>query len=102
MGLKHIDEVMQVQDQIDHISCYDARLMANRDDTLFVDVRERSAFESGHITGSVHCDRGLLEFYVADGSPMQLSHLRGCLTKIILFIVMVASKVYWLPRRFKT
>ena len=77
MGLKHIDEVMQVQDQIDHISCYDARLMANRDDTLFVDVRERSAFESGHITGSVHCDRGLLEFYVADGSPMQLESFKG-------------------------
>ena len=77
MGLKHIDEVMQVQDQIEHIACYDARKLVDRDDVLFVDVRDQSSFDQGHITGAVHCARGLLEFYIANGSPMQLEVFKG-------------------------
>lgn len=75
--IKHIDEVMQVQDQVENISCFDAKKMVDRDDVLFVDVRGKDQFLSGHITGSVNCDRGLLEFYVADGSPMQLEVFIG-------------------------
>lgn len=75
--VKHIDEVMQVQDQVENISCFDAKKMMHRDDVIFVDVRGKEHFLSGHITGSVHCERGLLEFYVADGSPMQLEVFTG-------------------------
>lgn len=77
MTLKHIDEVMQVQDQIQHISCYDARALADRDDVLFVDVRNLNHFQTGHITGAVHCERGMLEFLAADGSAMQLEVFKG-------------------------
>ncbi|MEC8882659.1 MAG: rhodanese-like domain-containing protein [Pseudomonadota bacterium] len=77
MALKHIDVVMQVQDQVENISCYDARLLMNKEDVLFVDVRNKEGFLQGHITGAVHCERGMLEFLVADGSPMQLEVFKG-------------------------
>ena len=77
MVLKHLDEVMQVQDQVENISCYDARLLMNKDNVLFVDVRNEAGFLQGHIMGAVHCDRGMLEFLVADGSPMQLEVFKG-------------------------
>ena len=72
MSVKHIDQVMQVQDQVVNVSCHEARLLIERDDVLFIDVRDKESFSQGHIVGSVHCDRGMLEFYVADGSPMQM------------------------------
>lgn len=75
--VKHIDAVMQVQDQITHIDSMEASALMNRDDVLFIDVRNQAAFDEGHITGSVHCERGMLEFYVADGSPMQLEVFKG-------------------------
>ena len=75
--LKHIDSVMQVQEQVVHLSCYEARQYLHRDDVLFVDVREHEQFNAGHIMGAVHCPRGLLEFMVAEGSPMQLEVFRG-------------------------
>ena len=77
MGIKHIDAVMQVQDQIEHISSFDARKRAEHDDVVFIDVRDRSDFEQGHITGATHCPRGYLEFHVAEGSPMQLEAFKG-------------------------
>jgi len=77
MVLKHIDAVMQVQDQIENISCFDAKKLVDHDDVLFVDVRDKEHFEQGHITGAMHCPRGFIEFYVADGSPMQLEAFKG-------------------------
>jgi len=70
-------ELMKVQEQIKHISCEEARNLLDKDDVLFVDVRSIKSFESGHITGSAHCERGVLEFLVADDSPMQLQVFHG-------------------------
>ena len=77
MVIKHIDAVMQVQDQVENISPFDAKQLLSRDDVAFIDVRDRSDFDHGHITGACHCPRGYLEFYVAEGSPMQLEVFKG-------------------------
>ena len=75
--LKHIDAVMQVQSQVEHLACDKAYQLRQRDDVLFVDVRDQDQYNAGHILGAVHCPRGLLEFLVAEGSPMQLEVFRG-------------------------
>lgn len=70
--IKHINEVMAVSDQIKHTSCSEAKSI-DPQDTLFIDVRSKEAFTAGHIPNAIHCERGLLEFLVADGSPIQLN-----------------------------
>lgn len=72
-----IHEVMQVQELIKHIHCHDARKLVDKEDVLFVDVRSEKSFQEGHITGAAHCERGLLEFFVADGSQMQMEVFQG-------------------------
>ena len=69
---KHIDSIMAVQNEIAHITCAEAVDYRGRSDVLFVDVRNKEAFLAGHIPNALHCDRGILEFLVADGSPMQI------------------------------
>lgn len=70
-------ELMKVQEVIQHISCPEAKALVDRDDVLFVDVRSDSSFGAGHITGAAHCERGVLEFLVAEDSPMQMEVFQG-------------------------
>jgi glyoxylase-like metal-dependent hydrolase (beta-lactamase superfamily II)/rhodanese-related sulfurtransferase len=46
-----------------------ARLAAGTNDLLVLDVRERSAYDSGHIPGALHLPRGQLELRVNEDLP---------------------------------
>ena len=56
---------------IDTISVHDALKLVGAPDVVFVDLREPpERQQNGHIKGSVHVPRGLLEFHVDPESPM--------------------------------
>ena len=42
----------------------------------FIDVRDKETYEKGTIGNAINLERGLLEFYLADGSPLQVSELK--------------------------
>jgi rhodanese-related sulfurtransferase len=42
----------------------------------FIDVRDKETYEKGTIGNAINLERGLLEFYLADGSPLQVSEFK--------------------------
>ena len=71
--MKHISEVMNVRDTIESISVEEARNKLNDPNVQFIDVRDKETYEKGTIGNAINLERGLLEFYLADGSPLQVS-----------------------------
>jgi len=55
---------------IDTVSVHDAQQSAGSDDVVFVDVREKHEYESGHVAGSAHAPRGFLELIADPEGPM--------------------------------
>ncbi len=43
--------------------------LAGKDGVVFLDVREASEWQAGHVPGAVHVPRGLLEFKADPGLP---------------------------------
>ena len=73
---KHISEVMNVRDTIESISVEEARNKLNDPNVQFIDVRDKETYEKGTIGNAIHLERGLLEFYLADESPLQVSEFK--------------------------
>ena len=69
--MKKFDELMSVGNEIENISAEEAKKKLNDPNVQFVDVRDKESFSKGTIGNAVHMDRGLLEFYLADGSPLE-------------------------------
>ena len=69
--MKKFDELMNVSNEITNISIDEAKKKLNDPNVVFIDVRDKNSFETGSIGNAVHLDRGLLEFYLADGSPLE-------------------------------
>ena len=69
--MKKFDELMNVSKQIKNISTDEAKEKLNDPNVQFIDVRDKSSFESDTIGNAVNLERGLLEFYLADGSPLE-------------------------------
>ena len=74
--MKHISEVMNVKDTIENISVEDARNKLNDPNVQFIDVRDKETYEKGTIGNAINLERGLLEFYLADGSPLQVDEFK--------------------------
>ena len=56
--------------EVDSIAASDARILAERDDVVIVDIRDfRELEREGRIPGSFHAPRGMLEFWVDPESP---------------------------------
>ena len=52
------------------VSAEEAIELAKRDDYLLVDIRDiRELARDGRIEGAFHCPRGMLEFWLDEGSP---------------------------------
>jgi len=51
------------------ISVSDAKALLDKGDVIFLDVRTKSEYRSGHIPGAVNISRGLLEFMVGKDLP---------------------------------
>ena len=62
---------MSIGKEIENISAEDAKNKLNEPNVQFIDVRDKESFSKGTIGNAIHMDRGLLEFYLADGSPLE-------------------------------
>ena len=69
--MKKFDELMSVGSEIENISADDAKQKLNDSNVQFIDVRDKESFSRGTIGNAIHMDRGLLEFYLAEGSPLE-------------------------------
>ena len=69
--MKKFDELMSVGKEIENISAKQAKDKLNNPNVQFIDVRDKESFTKGTIGNAIHMDRGLLEFYLADGSPLE-------------------------------
>ena len=69
--MKKFEDVMKVTSEIDNISVDDAKKKLDDANVQFIDVRDKESFEKGSIGNAMHLDRGLLEFYLAEGSPLE-------------------------------
>ena len=69
--MKKFDDLMSVSKKIENISATDAKKKINNPNVQFIDVRDKESFSKGTIGNAIHMDRGLLEFYLADGSPLE-------------------------------
>ena len=69
--MKKFDELMSVKNEIENITAEDAKQKLNDSNVQFIDVRDKESFSKGTIGHAIHMDRGLLEFYLAEGSPLE-------------------------------
>ena len=69
--MKKFDELMSVGSEIENITAEQAKQKLNDSNVQFIDVRDKESFSKGTIGNAIHMDRGLLEFYLAEGSPIE-------------------------------
>jgi len=69
--MKKFDELMNISNEIINISVDEAKEKLNDPNVQFIDVRDKSSFEAETIGNALNLERGLLEFYMADGSPLE-------------------------------
>ena len=69
--MKKFNDLMSVSKEIENISASDAKNKLNDPNVQFIDVRDKESYSKGTIGNAIHLDRGLLEFYLADGSPLE-------------------------------
>ena len=69
--MKKFDELMSVGSEIENITAEDAKKKLNDPNVQFIDVRDKDRFSNGTIGNAIQMDRGLLEFYLAEGSPLE-------------------------------
>ena len=72
--MKKFEDLMKVSNEIENISVEDAKKKLNDPNVQFIDVRDKSSFEKGTIGNAIHLERGLLEFFLAEGSPLAVSY----------------------------
>ena len=69
--MKKFDELMKISNEITNLSIEEAKEKLNDPNVQFIDVRDKGNFEAETIGNAVNLERGLLEFYLADGSPLE-------------------------------
>ena len=69
--MKKFDELMSVSNEITNISVDEAKEKLKDPNVQFIDVRDKSSFDSETIGNAINLERGLLEFYLAEGSPLE-------------------------------
>jgi rhodanese-related sulfurtransferase len=69
--MKKFDDLMKISNEITSISVDEAKKKLNDPNVQFIDVRDKKSFETETIGNAVNLERGLLEFYLADGSPLE-------------------------------
>ena len=62
---------MTVKNEIENISASEAKEKLNDPNVQFIDVRNKESFDKGTIGNAIHLDRAFLEFYLAEGSPLE-------------------------------
>ena len=62
---------MNVKNEIENISASQAKEKINDPNVQFIDVRDKESFDKGTIGNAMQLDRAFLEFYLAEGSPLE-------------------------------
>ena len=69
--MKKFDDLMQVKNEIQNISATEAKDKLNDPNVQFIDVRDKESFSKGTIGNAINLDKAFLEFYLAEGSPLE-------------------------------
>ena len=69
--MKKFEDLMSVKNEIENISATEAKEKLNDPNVQFIDVRDKESFSKGTIGNAIHLDRAFLEFYLAEGSPLE-------------------------------
>ena len=69
--MKKFDDLMSVKNEIENISAEEAKERLNAPNVQFIDVWDNESFSKGTIGNAMHLDRAFLEFYLAEGSPLE-------------------------------
>ncbi len=69
--MKKFDELMSVKNEIENITASEAESKLNDPNVQFIDVRDKDSYAKGTIGNAIHLDKAFLEFYLADGSPLE-------------------------------
>ncbi|MEO9530775.1 rhodanese-like domain-containing protein [Roseibium sp.] len=70
LKLSSADMVARARARIEEVETAEAIALVNDPDVVFVDIRDvRERQKLGFIPGSVHCPRGMIEFWVDPESP---------------------------------
>ena len=69
--MEKFEDLMSVKNEIENISASEAKEKLNDPNVQFIDVRDKESFAKGTIGNAIHLDRAFLEFYLAEGSPLE-------------------------------
>ena len=69
--MKKFEDLMSVKNEIENISASEAKEKLNDPNVQFIDVRDKKSFEKATIGNAMHLDKAFLEFYLAEGSPLE-------------------------------
>ena len=69
--MKKFKDLMSITNDIENITAIEAKEKLNDPNVQFIDVRDKDSFSKGTIGNAINLDRGLLEFYLAEGSPLE-------------------------------
>ena len=69
--MKKFEDLMSIKNEIENISASQAKEKINDANVQFIDVRDKESFEKRTIGNAIHLDRAFLEFYLAEGSPLE-------------------------------
>ena len=69
--MKKFEDLMSVKNEIENISASEAKDKINDPNVQFIDVRDKESFNKGTIGNAIHLDKAFLEFYLAEGSPLE-------------------------------
>ncbi len=82
-GRTAADFVAEARQVVQGVQPEEAAKLLNRDDVVFVDVREETERRQGTIPGSVHVPRGLLEWFADPTLPVHRSELAPDKTLVV-------------------
>ena len=69
--MKKFEDLMSVKNEIENISASEAKEKLNDPNVQFIDVRDKESFSKGTIGNAINLDKAFLEFYLAEGSPLE-------------------------------
>ena len=74
--MKKFEDLMSISNDIENITAEEAKQKLNDPNVQFIDVRDKDSFTKETIGNAMNLERGLLEFYLADGSPLENDYFK--------------------------
>ncbi len=85
--MKKFENLISIKNEIENISASQAKEKINDANVQFIDVRDKESFEKGTIGNAIHLDKAFLEFYLAEGSPLENKYFKENLNKEKEYVV---------------